>query len=1007
MPVSSPTLLLLSLYSVTILSLDVPNSCIAQSDTDNLLVKPIDDDDYPSLNVKCSNEFMIIDINKDENWLQYFTSSRLYHYAVYGPVRDEHSNWNEWLIPSMSQFLVSPDCSTCDVDSELNSIYKYESSYYGTPVANSCTQIPVSRIGCDMDYFTYECRVCESAKTRDPGYWVSYPVYNGLNDDSAQVIHDYHEIDSGTSLIYGLCLFTIRNANAIHFDDSFVYCKTVTHEDLFRENIIPRRKPSIGSNGRFCMCVKPEDVDTYSIDEPQNNTPEIEDEQTANVESQEDQTTFELYQSDFTDGTLRITTPGTYTIMEDITFDFKAPKEYMSGDLSTYNGDMDWWPTADQLEQYPGAGQNKDSYFLGFWAGITIECNDVILDLNGFKLEMSQAFYYQQAFFALISLSSQVFLPSQGPGFFGAEVDSAQNVIIRNGELGLTSHHGIQGNLNKDVYLENIQIHSFKTHGIQLNGFDGVHMTDVDIGPNIAVDKLSPWYSQMRHLLSTYKRMLNENEDVIQDLCFTFYGRDSCVTLGDLTADLQTVLDIAFEYAVLDKTPLEGDVHEDTWALWQQNKNVLLNTKGTPRTATLYGIFLNYVGSNVIAWYTGSESTQSKNVFMNNVHIHDLYHDTVENMGFSQGKDVGKQRIINCLASPLNAYHIFGERQVHTISKCNVYLEEFGGLPECVEFRADGLEYVGNTIVDIQIFAFKLIAEYDLSWNYCSGGASDMNALVEFAFDNTEFLPFTPVLVPSHDPMIHPGKGVLGLRLNGVEGVQINGLIVENIHSTTGLGTELGGSYTNIVSQQQPYMNGYSMNMAHGVSLTFTKQCVLNDIHVNNVVSDTGLSFGIALWYNTDVTVDEGGITIEHVYAGKELMVSDEFTADSYPNLIPEACAVRVYGDDNFYVSVDYEEDRVDQKCVVGHSGCLMEDGVYSHIGEVDNENSECESLAVGFELESRGPLWIRDYLGHLLSLVIAIVSGFLVIFYSSQFIRDCYHDKLASFKQCELAPLL
>eukprot|EP01083_Nonionella_stella_P168534 569289_1 len=100
MVVSSATLLLLSLYSAITSSLAVPNSCIGQSDTDNLLIKPLDGDDYPSLNVKCSNEFMIIDINKDENWLEYFTSSRLYHYAVYGPVRDEHSNWNEWLIPS-------------------------------------------------------------------------------------------------------------------------------------------------------------------------------------------------------------------------------------------------------------------------------------------------------------------------------------------------------------------------------------------------------------------------------------------------------------------------------------------------------------------------------------------------------------------------------------------------------------------------------------------------------------------------------------------------------------------------------------------------------------------------------------------------------------------------------------------------------------------------------------------------------------------------------------------
>ena len=129
--------------------------------------------------------------------------------------------------------------------------------------------------------------------------------------------------------------------------------------------------------------------------------------------------------------------------MEDITFDFKAPEGYEEGNLDTYNAQEMWWPTEDQIDDYPGAGDLKNSYFLGFWAGITIECSDVILELNHHKLQMSEAFYYQQSFFAIISLTSQVFLPGQGPGFFGAEPQSASNVMIRNGELGLSSHHGM------------------------------------------------------------------------------------------------------------------------------------------------------------------------------------------------------------------------------------------------------------------------------------------------------------------------------------------------------------------------------------------------------------------------------------------------------------------------------------------------------------------------------------------------------------------------------------
>ena len=49
------------------------------------------------------------------------------------------------------------------------------------------------------------------------------------------------------------------------------------------------------------------------------------------------------------------------------------------------------------------------------------------------------------------------------------------------------------------------------------------------------------------------------------------------------------------------------------------------------------------------------------------------------------------------------------------------------------------MHYVGNKITDFQLSAFKLIQDYDLSWDYCSR-ASDMNALTKFAFDDEQFL---------------------------------------------------------------------------------------------------------------------------------------------------------------------------------------------------------------------------------------------------------------------------
>ena len=195
-----------------------------------------------------------------------------------------------------------------------------------------------------------------------------------------------------------------------------------------------------------------------------------------------------------------------------------------------------------------------------------------------------------------------------------------------------------------------MKIHDFKTHGIQFNGFDGITIKNVDVGPNRKIDRLTPYYAHMKALLPTY-RMMVENEETARDVCVTFKKRGiadrnaECVYLADLINDVQTSLDMAFEYVVLDKDYDEYDIadYQDDEVMtrklniWADTRDVLINDHHSTQTATLYGIFLNYIGSNVIGWYAGSESTKSENVFIDNVKIHDLHHDTYENIAFSQG----------------------------------------------------------------------------------------------------------------------------------------------------------------------------------------------------------------------------------------------------------------------------------------------------------------------------------------------------------------------------------
>jgi len=186
----------------------------------------------------------------------------------------------------------------------------------------------------------------------------------------------------------------------------------------------------------------------------------------------------------------------------------------------------------------------------------------------------------------------------------------------------------------------------------------------------------------------------------------------------------------------------------------------------------------------------------------------------------------------------------------------------------------------------------------------------------------------------------------MALRFNGIDGVNLKNVQIENIHSQTRIGSMLGGEYQDVVSQQAPYMNGYSMNMVNGMSLTFTTNVRLRNIKINKIISNTGLAYGVAAWYETHIDIEgKKGLTITDVHAGRELAPSSDFRDDSYPNLKPEGCAFRIYDDVIYKTVVTYNNNaksanNVKIECISGHTGCHFQNNFYSNIGSVD----ECKN---------------------------------------------------------------
>ena len=311
-----------------------------------------------------------------------------------------------------------------------------------------------------------------------------------------------------------------------------------------------------------------------------------------------------LYQSDFDQGTVRITIPGIYILQEDIYF---KPNE-----------SNDFMPTTAQISsgQYPGPAQ-QGAYHLGFFAAITIETTGVILDLNGFSLQQSFFHYLQQRFYANIELAAAPFVLGQGPGNFGSQLPSAKYAFIKNGTLGLSSHHGIHGNQMSNIILQDIVFRNFDLAGISLNGGINMIFDNLDIqGTKQDVPVLGN-YSQARFA----RVWLQKAIDRITDTSWNFpQPIIDDLSLQQIQIDLSNALNDVKDF-VIDHIPLPSD----------SAANIFINDNSNQGLdGNVYGISLNVTGVLVNDFLKERDAScaslpcGNKYIFINNVQISNI-----------------------------------------------------------------------------------------------------------------------------------------------------------------------------------------------------------------------------------------------------------------------------------------------------------------------------------------------------------------------------------------------
>jgi hypothetical protein len=295
-----------------------------------------------------------------------------------------------------------------------------------------------------------------------------------------------------------------------------------------------------------------------------------------------------LYQNDFINGTYRITKPGVYILKEDIVF---HP-----------NPDNDFNPTVQQLKEkvFP-----SNPFRLGFFAAITIECNNVIIDLNGYTLSQSTIHNSKQRFFALIELANSPFIPNTGPANFGKDIQTALNVIIKNGTLGLSSHHGIHGNNNHRILIQNIIFKDFEVAAISLNGGKYIYINNCTIKGNNTNIPSNAMLSQSIFAIPFLKTIKDNNPDAYLQ---TKLGKK---TIQQILTTIQEEIDSFFN-----SMPYEGLFGNPSGLLDGNCYGIVLNSSGP-----VIGAFKDFSPTNDTNCFVVIENTTIENIISSGMEI--------------------------------------------------------------------------------------------------------------------------------------------------------------------------------------------------------------------------------------------------------------------------------------------------------------------------------------------------------------------------------------------------
>ena len=496
-----------------------------------------------------------------------------------------------------------------------------------------------------------------------------------------------------------------------------------------------------------------------------------------------------LKQSDFNNGTVRIRIPGIYVLTENIIF---SPNE----------GVDDFLPRADQSGLYPT--NMMGPYHLGFFAAITVETDNVIIDMNGFSLSQSEKHSFQQRFYANIELANSPFVTKQGPSNFqgGTPYKAANNVLIYNSNLnkasylGRSSHHGIHANVANNVVIYNIHFKDYEVAAIALNGTTLGILSDIYALKTKKEVPILSTYSQAR-FIRTFLKSIASTQPTL-----TLNNKK----INDIYATLKNDLDYTFnQFFSTNPTSLNNipDNFEDGRSNYFKNKNLGYD-------ANVYGIVLNVRGVVINDFFKErtNEMIGNENIHLDNINISNVCSHPIEIIGVNSNPSTGLAYGGKSQAGPLG----------DILEITNIQNKDTG-------------KYMGTGLSDAQLIIKKSeiktktlnIQDDIVSW---SENGSDIKTII-----NSDSYYY----VGGGDSMGHHMKGNIGLFISAGQNITGKNININNIDNK---GTDVGNStFTPI----QPLPQLKTGSNAYGILYTGSSNITLYNVNISNILSTQGI----------------------------------------------------------------------------------------------------------------------------------------------------------------------